>query len=253
VIAVAGTTTGLIALGKVTAKRLKAVRVPLDAALDVDVHFREFPRAQIARVRIVERYVALLQHVIEQGFRRIVIVAHSQGTVITADLLYYLYSRPGLVAESEQQRDAAQRAAGSGETTPDLLDALGKALQKTQVDLLTVGCPLRQLYAQRFPAQYSWACNPDPALLGVRRWFNAWGSADYVGRWLWSAGSPLPLDVAPDAYDKAVDEPADRRDECIGPQAHTHYFEPEQTVVRKLLRQLLGLPDADAVPLRSVG
>jgi len=120
-----------------------------------------------------------------------------------------------------------------------------------EIDLLTVGCPLRQLYAQRFPAQYTWACNPDPALLGVRRWFNAWGSADYVGRWLWGANSSLPLDVAPGAYDEPVDKPADRRDECIGPLAHTHYFEPEQTVVRRLLRVLLGLPKLDSMQRRA--
>jgi len=32
---------------------------------------------------------------------------------------------------------------------------------------------------------------------------------------------------------------ADRRDVCVGPSAHTHYFEPEQAVVRRLLLELL--------------
>ncbi len=113
VIAVAGTTTGLLALSRVTAKWLKALRVPLDAALDVDVHFREFPREAIPRVRIVERYVALLQHVAEQGFRRVVIVAHSQGTVITADLLHYLTNRPALLAE-DAKRQPQQRCDARG-------------------------------------------------------------------------------------------------------------------------------------------
>lgn len=233
VIAVAGTTTGLLALGRVTAKRLRAVRVPLDAALDVDVHFREFPREAIPRVRIVERYVALLRHVIAQGFRHVVIVAHSQGSVITADLLCYLKHRRALL-------DADAPAQGRAEDRPrDALAELDAALRDLQVDLLTVGCPLRQLYAQRFPAQYGWASTPDPAQLGVRRWFNAWGAADYVGRWLWSSGGPLPLDVSDQAFDRPVIDAADRRDLCIGPDAHTHYFEPEQAGVRELLMALL--------------
>lgn len=241
VIAVAGTTTGLLALGRVTAKWLKALRVPLDAALDVDVHFREFPREAIPRVRIVERYVALLRHVAGQGFKRVVIVAHSQGTVITADLLHYLSHRPALLAE-DAKREPRERARCAGDPHPDVLAALGAALAAMEIDLLTVGCPLRQLYAQRFPAQYAWACDPDPARLGVRRWFNAWGAADYVGRWLWSSDGSLPLDVAAGAYDQPVVETDDRRDVCIGATAHTHYFEPEQVVVRQLLLRLLRIP-----------
>jgi hypothetical protein len=237
VIAVAGTTTGLLALGRVTAKRLRAVRVPLDAALDVDLHFREFPREAIPRVRIVERYVALLRHVIAQGFRRVVIVAHSQGTVITADLLCYLQHRAALREDADRLREGrGERTDGKGAGP---LDALGAALETVQIDLLTVGCPLRQLYAQRFPAAYGWACDPEPAQLGVRRWFNAWGAADYVGRWLWSSGGALPLDAASSAFDQPIVHADDRRDVCIGPDAHTHYFEPEQATVRALIMALL--------------
>ena len=133
VIAVAGTTTGLLALGGVAAKRLKALRVPLDAALDVDVHFREFPRDAIPRVRIVERYVALLQHVVEQGFRRIVIVAHSQGTVITADLLHYLRARSALLAE-DAKRESRERAKSAEDNIPDALARLGAALATVEID-----------------------------------------------------------------------------------------------------------------------
>ncbi len=242
VIAVAGTTTGLLALSRVSARWLKALRVPLDAALDVDVHFREFPREAIPRVRIVERYVALLQHVADQGYRRVVIVAHSQGTVITADLLHYLRHRPELLA-ANTTREPPERARHAEDPTPDPLARLGAALAAVEIDLLTVGCPLRQLYAQRFPAQYTWACDPDPAQLGVRRWFNAWGAADYVGRWLWSSDGSLPLQVAARAYDHPIVETADRRDLCIGPTAHTHYFEPAQAQVRLLLLELLRSPE----------
>ena len=61
-----------------------------------------------------------------------VVVAHSQGTVISAELLRFLASRAQLAP------------------TPDdrpLLD--GQPLPP--VSLLTLGCPLRQLYGARFP------------------------------------------------------------------------------------------------------
>ena len=73
-------------------KYLPALRGPLDIALDVDNHFREFPRTSIPRARIFSRYAALLRHVADGGYDRIVIVAHSQGSVISAELLRYLSS-----------------------------------------------------------------------------------------------------------------------------------------------------------------
>lgn len=224
VVSIAGATTGLIAIGGLAIKKLQALRAPLDAALDVDVHFREFPRDAIPRVLIAERYAALLEHVVDSGFQRIVIVAHSQGSVITADLLRYLQQRSRLVDDSERSSDRLVR--------------LGARLAQINVDLLTLGCPLRQLYAQRFPSLYAWACDPQPQELGLRRWFNAWGSADYVGRWLW-------IEAQPD--DNRVDdgEPAQGsnwRDLCIGPMAHTHYFEPRQSQVRRQLLDLLQAP-----------
>ena len=230
VVGIAGATTGLLAMGGLAIKRLQALRAPLDAALDVDVHFREFPRAAIPRVLIAERYVALLEHVLAQGYRRIVIVAHSQGTVISADLLRYLQQRALLIDNDAARRD-------------DRLVKLGASLLRTELDLLTVGCPLRQLYAQRFPSLYRWARDPQPLQLGVRRWFNAWGSADYVGRWLWQGAEPRDDTVsqARDAslYAGAATQGANWRDVCIGAKAHTHYFEVQQAVVRAQLIDLL--------------
>ena len=237
-IAVAGTTAGLLAIGKVAIKQLKSLRAPLDAALDVDNHFREFPRHAISRVRIVERYVALLDHLRQQGYARVLIVAHSQGTVITADLLRYL-----------QQRHLLGQAA----PTPGQVDVerLRRWLDSIDLSLLTVGSPLRQLYALRFPARYDWVMEPvqaaqpatparwlgpQPHALGLRRWSNLWGSGDYVGRWLWAAqdGSrPAPLAVDDARYGALTQEGTDARgvpwkDRCLGGDAHTHYFDIDQ-------------------------
>jgi hypothetical protein len=143
---VAGGAAGLLALGKVAIKQLQALRAPLDAALDVDNHFREFPRHAISRVRIVERYVALLDHLRAQGYERVVIVAHSQGTVITAELLRYLQQRSRLAGRPRHPR---ARPGGPGAHC-------SAGWTRTGVHLLTVGSPLRQLYALRFPSQYPW-------------------------------------------------------------------------------------------------
>jgi hypothetical protein len=253
VVTIAGGAVGLVAIGGVAFKRLKALRAPLDAALDVDNHFREFPRKAIPRVMILERYVALLEHVLSQGYDRLVIVAHSQGTVITADLLRYL-----------QRRERLKPVAGDA----DRLVQLGQRLAARNIRLLTAGSPLRQLYALRFPCQYGWVLDkpagqgdqpagqsaqpgrqslntgPDPrADLGVASWVNVWGAGDYVGRWLWSpvrdAALP-PLAVDPQAYEgKPVQQVPDYRDLCLGAEAHTHYFDLENAVMLGELRALV--------------
>lgn len=239
VVTIAGGAVGLVAIGGAAAKRLKALRAPLDAALDVDNHFREFPRKAIPRVRILERYVAVLEHVLAQKPDRIVIVAHSQGTVISADLLRYLQRRALLL-----QAPAPE----------DRLVRLGEALQAASLRLLTVGSPLRQLYALRFPFQYGWVLGeggtggavsgPSPRDdLGVAHWVNVWASGDYVGRWLWTRASdpalpPLAVDTA--AYDGLpLQQPPVWRDRCLGADAHTHYFDLDNPVVLAELRLLV--------------
>src|SRR5947207_3354324 len=157
----------LSAFGGVLSKYVPGLRGPLDIALDVDNWFREFPRKAIPRARICARYAALLEHVAAQAdYERIVIVAHSQGTVITAELLMYL-----------QGGKRCRRV-------EDL-----RAKLHGRVHLLTAGCPLRQLYASRFPALYRWVleshdgrCGPRAGTIGVPRWLNAFTSRDYVGR-----------------------------------------------------------------------
>jgi hypothetical protein len=188
--------------------------------LDVDNHLRESPEEATPRAKMAERYVALLKFVLERRdpkdpskffFNRVVIVSHSQGTVITADLLRYL------VANGTTDLQATKR-----------------------VRLITMGCPLRQLYAAHFPDLYHWVEDlegaipanvgdgiqtidhlpPDPARLGVGEWVNLYTSGDYVGRPLWrSERSPnvwSPSDVGSAS--------GDRRDRCLGAGTHTHYW-----------------------------
>jgi hypothetical protein len=237
----------LMLFGGVLSRYVPPLRTPLDVALDVDNHFREFPRSNIARARIFSRYAALLEHVAAQGYERLVIVAHSQGTVISAELLRFLASD-------------GRRAPAPG-ATPRLA---GGTLPP--VHLLTLGCPLRQLYAARFPGAYDWILHPDAGRtgpcaddIGVVRWFNGYCSGDYVGRWLWSgAGAlawvhPMTATLVQPAFGRvdvyggfhpsppvdAAFAAAREAEVCLGLGAHTHYLEDDQTTVAWMIDYLV--------------
>ena len=247
----AGLVAALSLLGGVLSRYAPAVRAPLDVALDVDNYFREFPRKQIPRARIFARYVALLEHIAAQGCDRIVIVAHSQGCVISVETLRWL-------------REGRRLCKAETPARARLFERLGG-----DVRLLTAGCPLRQLYAARFPTLYRWVlrkdgvfCGPRAEDIGVRQWLNAFTSGDYVGRWLWSRdgpnddllGHPLHEVLQPGAlgrasvYDAFAPTPPDgseldaaaEAETCLGVGAHTHYFEPDQQEVAWLIDYLLG-------------
>ena len=254
ILSAAAIATALTLLGGLLSKYLPSLRAPLDIALDVDNHFREFPRRSIPRARIFSRYKALLDHVAAQGYERVVIVAHSQGTVISAELLRFL-------ASADTRRGGSQ---GQSPSWP-------QGTPGTGLSLLTLGCPLRQLYAARFPSLYHWVLRrqpggngPSAADIGVERWANAFASGDYVGRWLWSSpdfpgdvlGHPMLDTVHPkafgrhDAYSPFDPVPPDagglatvrELEVCLGLGAHTHYFEPEQAGVAWLIDFLVGAP-----------
>lgn len=212
----------LTLFGRTLSKYAPWLRAPLDAMLDVDNYLREFPRKAIPRARIFARYVALLEHLKEGGATRVVIVSHSQGTVITADLLRYLTYRA--------MRDPTSRAG-----------QLGQWLQDIEVHLFTAGSPLRQLYAARFPDLYHWVrTGPSLDQLGIDKWTNAFASGDYVGRWIWEPSSPS-AERQPGFYTAgaAVLDLPPRKDLCVGAGAHTHYFDPDSALVAQCIDELI--------------
>jgi hypothetical protein len=223
--------------------RLKAItlhlRTVVDVMLDVDNYLREHPRRRTPRARICARYMSLLRHVVSGDYDSVVIIAHSQGSVISADLLRFITIQ--------------QARSGSYLADSDL-----EGLAKTRIRLFTMGCPLRQLYGLRFPHLYEWARNtvpgpwrdpaaaiaratgPDPDELGLALWVNAYRSGDYVGRYLWRpddcdflyasaearATQPWVVGPFPGTFSDAVTPPAsNRREFCIGAGAHTHYWD----------------------------
>lgn len=209
-------------------------RSALDVALDVTNWLRKHPLERNPRARICARYVSLLRHLCRwtdpadgSRYDAIVIIAHSQGTVITADLLRFL--------QKEQDPELAR---------------LYSTTDRLPIYLFTMGCPLRQLYGLRFPHLYGWAWHdattwpgtrPDPAALGVAMWANVFRSGDYVGRYLW-----FP-DADPGRWSKRQTTATHHVFEgCLGAGAHTHYWDqPAPDTVGKALDAILAVADAD--------
>ncbi len=202
----AGGALTIAALGSRFTQTLGRLRVTIDAVLDVDNYFRDPPNRQPPRARIYSRYASLLAYLRNRGYARIVIVSHSQGTVISADLLRYLHVQRRL---------------------PEIVG-------RVPIALVTVGSPLRDVYAEHFPLLYRWmgsnaagfaTAGPSASDIGAVEWVNACRSGDYVGRFLWTPpGHAYRIAlVGPDGKVEA-DRGGDRTEFCLGAGAHTHYF-----------------------------
>jgi hypothetical protein len=209
-------------------------RTVIDVALGVINWLRLHPLDDNPRARICARYVSLLRHICHwkaasdgRGYNSIVIFAHSQGTVITADLLRFLET-------------TATKGSDNG---------LGKMFggrKGISVYLFTMGCPLRQLYNLRFPHLYDWVKDesvsgnqrvPDPKHLALELWVNTYRSGDYVGRYLWQSESP-PSDPW-EAGGSTRYKDGDRQEFCLGAGAHTHYWDADAEAVAFELDELI--------------
>ncbi len=222
----------------------------VDLLFDVDNHLREHPHGDNPRARTAARYASLLRYLAQWrsptaadptaaaaaagGYHAVVVIAHSQGTAITADLLRFLRKEWPLTRHLD----------------PELAPVVEGRLP---VHLFTMGCPLRQLYSLRFPHLYRWARNTDPtaatyadpippgqlplpAKLGVRRWANAFRSGDYVGRHLWRTD----LCAFQWGDTRSADAADTRLDLCIGAGAHTHYWDHTAARIGDELDALIG-------------
>jgi len=194
---------------------------------DVDNWLKERPIKTNPRGRILLRYMALLRHINSAGYKRIVIVSHSQGTVITADLLRFLKYDPECVGARTQN--------------------------PPHIRLMTFGSPLRQLYGLRFPDLYGWAraqpgkskgkkvmpineAYPDrKSLFGVERWINGYRSGDYVGRFLWTPERQwFPREQPPEEGPSEF---------CLSAGAHTHYFDQTAIEVGRVIDSQISAAD----------
>ncbi len=213
---------------------LSSVGVILGIMLEIDNYIREHPTESAPRARIAERFASLLRHIGQDrrhglaGYDAVIFVAHSQGTVVTADLLRFL---------------AMERRLPEAQHEPAL-----RWLEWTPICLFTMGCPLRQLYGWCFPNLYDWAMPPATAaagswLPGNVRWLNAYRSGDYVGRYLWAPPEH------PDVWTRwpagaaglmhFVNGAGTQAEGCIGEGAHTHYWDATAGDVAALLQGLV--------------
>ena len=221
---IAGGALTIAALGARFTQTLGRLRVAIDAVLDIDNYFGDPPNRQPPRARIYSRFASLLAYLRDGGYARIVIVSHSQGTVISADLLRYLHVQ--------------RRLAGIVGAIP--------------VALITVGSPLRDLYAERFPLLYGWmgsneagftTASPSAADLGATEWVNACRSGDYVGRFIWTPPSDATrfriATVGPDGRVEAQ-RAGDRTEFCLGAGGHTHYFSNDAVALAAEIERLIA-------------
>ena len=166
-------TVGLFAFTRRLKSLLLRVRGVVDVLLDVDNYMREHPRRRTPRARIAARYTSVLRHLVAGRYDTVVIIAHSQGSVISADLLRYLR-----VLERQH---------------PGCLDSAGlRRLTTTDLRLFTMGCPLRQLYAARFPHFYEWTQPVDTSGQGMldptqAPWASRSGSTPIEAETTWAA------------------------------------------------------------------
>jgi hypothetical protein len=217
--------TSLIAFGGRLNQLSLGLRGVIDAVLDVDNYLRLHPRNDNPSARIYARYTSLLRYLCRQvtpegeHYDAFIIVAHSQGTVISADLLRFLAIDPD--------------------------PALVQLEASKKISLFTMGSPLRQLYSYAFPHLYRWAIN-EPAsinttlalepkvkpcpenLLGVKTWVNCFRSGDYVGRYVWRSDRAIEQWFRVEAQNTrsfiSADPDLTRREFCLGGGAHTHYW-----------------------------
>jgi hypothetical protein len=195
---------------------------------DIDAYLSERPEHATPRARMMERFASLLKCIrrqsAERGYDRVVVVAHSQGTVVVADALRLF----------------------AGVEDPDI--------RPSGIELVTMGCPLGAIYATYFPHLYEWVprargiggtedeVGPDPLGLGVARWRNLYRSGDYIGRNLWPWAAPdSPFDI------RANRSGNDHwQEQCLGAGAHMGYWRDPS--VRGVLREILRASTATGVP-----
>jgi hypothetical protein len=199
----------------------------LQAAIDVVNWMRVHPLDRNPQARICARFCSLLRNIVTwrspvdgEAYAGIVIVAHSQGTVITADLLRFLeYVKPQAPLEENDPLFSSRN-----------------------IRFLTMGCPLRQIYSVRFPHIYGWArgCGTTPfeapdrtKLYGVVDWTNVYRSGDYVGRTLWHS------EKNEDSWTLDPSTVMKEKEFCAGEGAHTHYWDDSaELVASELSRQI---------------
>jgi len=249
--------TSILVLGRRLQQLSLGIGNVIDVILDVDNYLRLHPIGRNPRVRIFSRYYSLLRYLCEQTdsqnqpkYDALILVAHSQGAVITADLLRFIQCEKSQGLERLFSSDSAE---------------------KLPVYFFSMGNPLRQLYSVGFPHLYEWVINyndpdenghndyddnglgykPKPEDLGLEQWVNTYNSGDYVGRYLWRkskseanekkrAREEKLFKPSSSVEDKDnISEKGKYREFCLGAGAHTHYWNATANRVADEINRLI--------------
>ena len=237
--------TSVLVLGKRLEQLSLGLRNIIDVILDVDNYLRLHPKNDNPRSRIFSRYFSLLRYLCQETdsqnrpkYDALIVVAHSQGTVITADLLRFI--------KKEEPQNLNRLLSTSH-------------AEKIPVYFFSMGNPLRQLYSVGFPHLYNWVINykddykeygqeklgnkPNPEDLGLEQWVNTFRSGDYIGRYLWrpSTANEKKLFKPSSSVEKTdnISEKDKYREFCLGAGAHTQYWDATANRVADEINRLI--------------
>ena len=110
--------------------------------------------------------------------KKVILVAHSQGTIISsAMLMQTMVTSPPVAGGPALAEDMKSR-----------LPAEERRQMSSRVAFLTFGCPLRKLYARNFPAYFGYKVLESLAPKQDELWLNLWAATDPIGAWVFEEG-----------------------------------------------------------------
>ena len=172
-----------------------SIRDSVKLMLDVVNHFVAPDKAFPVRREIAQRLVDTLDYLTRDGDKpHLVIIAHSQGTVITLDTIFGSLERADV-------RGAADPMRQSGVWTGMPAGWNQQCLQDrvSSLTILTFGSPVTNVYQHYFGHMYQpfvdtakiAAMAKDPRV----KWFNTYRIDDYVGTWIDNSIASFPVNM----------------------------------------------------------
>ncbi|MEZ0286010.1 MAG: hypothetical protein ACAH79_12350, partial [Thermoleophilia bacterium] len=219
---------------------LERLRGVVDRGYDVATYLRLDPTdGDGVRTRIIRRYRAVLRR-LEGEYDEIVIVAHSQGTILTIATLF-----------GDARRRYGEAAGSLWGVRPWAEAVGGSALAGRLRGVVTMGSPFLQTYEARLPGQYDWLDPRRRDALAARMrpfsltWVNAYRARDFIGRAIFQ--DPLDPANAQEGRGRewrvpAEPEPVRLVDVCLhGAGHHTGYWGDRELIA--WLHALLRAPE----------
>jgi hypothetical protein len=214
---------------------LEALRKRLDPAYDIASYLRLYRSKTGTRPTIIARYRALLREIARRDYEALLIVAHSQGAVLTAATLFGdPYRR---APEAENNEDHGVRGWTELKDPPDL---------PKNIVLLTCGCPLRQSYESLMPGDYSWLWEKHDLRPLTRAWINVYWPRDYIGQAMFRAPLTPESRVQGSVFEATRVGDVARLDVCLkGKGGHVGYWTDGEFAkwVDYAVTRCLGDPD----------